>query len=272
MEHVTVMSDSFKTGRKDKILYSDTGTNRSIVLVTGGSGGLGSGITRALASQGCDVILGYHSNPQAAREISEQVSQPGVGRVACMEMNVHSSSDASRVIAMAEEVYGPLSILVNSAGINVREKLSAVRDESLRSIFEVNVFMLYFMCQAFAQSVISGHRCGRIVNISSIGARYALGDRSVYEASKAAVDRITMSLANELAPFGISVNAVAPGLVETAMTKRMGTSDIRERVMRIPMQRAGKIDEIANLVQYLSLLAPSYLTGTVIPIDGARLT
>lgn len=243
-----------------------------VALVTGGSGGIGREIVCSLAGAGLFVWVGYNNNKGSAERVAENAANCSGSDVKPIRIDASSVVGAEYAVSSAEEISGPIDILINSAGINVRQRFLEVTEEALREVFEINVFGLYFMCQAFAKRMVANGRNGRIINVSSIASKYALGDRSVYESSKASVDRITQSLAYELAPFAITVNAVAPGLVETAMTVREDSSDIAHRVRNIPMGRVGNAEEIASVVRYFAIEAPNYVTGTILPIDGGRLT
>jgi NAD(P)-dependent dehydrogenase (short-subunit alcohol dehydrogenase family) len=188
-----------------------------------------------------------------------------------IRLDVRDRRSIDSSVAAVEAACGALDVLVNAAGVNYRQPLLGVSEEALRTIFEVNVIGLFMTCQAAARGMVR-QGFGRIVNISSIASGYALGDRSAYEASKAAVDRITRSLARELAPAGVLVNAVAPGLFETRMTLQAGRRDLEERTQAIPAGRLGDAEEVAAVVTYLATAAPSYLTGAVVPVDGGRST
>lgn len=248
------------------------GNRDGVALVTGGSGGLGKEIVTALASAGLHVCVGYHSNKEVAEHIAEDVTRNSDVEAVALKIDASNSGAAAKTVAEAERCLGPLSVLVNAAGINVRQQFLEVSEAALHQVFDTNVICLYLMCQAVVRRIVEDSRPGRVVNVSSIASGYALGDRSVYEASKAAVDRITMSLAYELAPLGVTVNAVAPGLVETAMTLGGGSSHLVSRTRAIPMGRMGRAEEVAQAVRFFAVEAPSYITGTVLPVDGGRLT
>jgi 3-oxoacyl-[acyl-carrier protein] reductase len=241
-----------------------------VAVVTGGSKGIGRAIALLLAKSGVKVCASYSSDKVAAEELAELLWQIASDSVV-MRSDVADSTDREFLVKQVLSRWNRIDILVNAAGVNRRATFFNVSPDDWDKIYRTNVFGLYFMCQAVARTMLS-EREGRIVNISSIASSYALGDRSVYESSKAAVDRITRSLAYELAPAGIKVNAVAPGLVETAMTRRGDVEDITSRTQHIPVGRTGLAEEVADVVRYFALEAPNYVTGTVLPVDGGRLT
>jgi 3-oxoacyl-[acyl-carrier protein] reductase len=245
--------------------------DRRAALVTGGSGGLGREIAASLAREGFDVCLGYRTNGELAARVAADIEARFGVQAFAVQADVRDAAAAEALARAPHDRWGRLDVLVNAAGVTVRQRVLDVTEEALREIFEVNVIGLFLVCQAAARRMVE-QRSGRIVNISSIASHYALGDRSVYEASKAAVDRLTRSFAYELGPFGVTVNAVAPGLIETVMTLRAGRADFERRVKDIPLGRIGRADEVADVVTYLAVHAPGYITGAVLPYDGGRIT
>lgn len=241
-----------------------------MAIVTGGAGGIGRAIALTLAAASVRVCASYRSDEQAGKRLSEDLQTVGSDALV-IRADVRSATDRRRLVDVALARWGRLDVLVNAAGINRRASFFDVSPDDFELVFATNVAGLYFLTQA-AAAVMARGPGGRVINISSIAAGYALGDRSVYEASKAAVDRLTRSLAAELAPVGVRVNAVAPGLVETAMTRQAGDADLTARARHIPVGRTGSAEEIAAVVRFLALDAPDYLTGAVVPVDGGRLT
>jgi NAD(P)-dependent dehydrogenase (short-subunit alcohol dehydrogenase family) len=243
-------------------------TQKPVAVVTGGTRGIGLACSLRLASRGLRVVAFYKGDASTARTAATLIEdvQPG-----CSVWQV-DVLDPTAIRAAVEKIVsdlGPPALLVNSAGVQRRARFLDVTEDDFDTVFGTNVRGLYFSCQAAARAMAATGG-GRIINISSIAANYTLGDRSVYEASKSAVERLTRSLAVELAPVGISVNAVSPGLIETALTLRAGTADIAARIHRIPMARVGTVEEVAAVVTYLAIDAPDYVTGTVVQVDGGR--
>jgi NAD(P)-dependent dehydrogenase (short-subunit alcohol dehydrogenase family) len=241
---------------------------KPVAVVTGGTRGIGLACSLWLAARGLRVFAFYRGDTSAARTAAtllEEV-QPGCS---VRQVDVLDPAAVRTAIEKIVSDSGPLALLVNSAGAQRRAKFLDVTEDEFDTVFGTNVRGLYFCCQAGARAMAATGG-GRIINISSIAANYTLGDRSVYEASKAAVERLTKSLAVELAPAGISVNAVSPGLIETALTLQAGAADIAARIHRIPMARVGTVDEVAAVVTYLAIDAPNYVTGTVVQVDGGR--
>lgn len=235
---------------------------KRVAVVTGASGTIGGAVVRDLLKRGIKVwgIASSDCSDVIQRKdyIMEKCDVADYNRV---EGTVYRIIDTDKGI----------DILVNAAGINRRMRFEEFNEVTIRAIIDVNLIGTIFTCQAVGRFMLK-RGYGRIINVSSAGANYALGDRAIYEASKAGVERITKSLAFEWAARGVSVNGVAPGLVESAMTMSSGSLSLEQRIQDIPMKRCGTADEIAKVICYVALDAPEYMTGAIIHVDGGRVT
>lgn len=257
-------------GDSARALAPGGGKRGGVAIVTGGTKGIGGAIAIGLAEAGMRVCALFASDTAAASKAGAELNRLSPSSETRQVDITDTKATRAAIDAIAKE-WGRVDVLVNSAGVNRRNTFMNASEKDWDDVFDTNVRGLYFACQAAARWMIE-QRSGRIVNISSIASAYAIGDRSVYEACKAAVDRITKSIAMELAPHGISVNAVSPGLVETELTLRAGAADIAQRAKAIPAGRIATPKEVADVVRFLAIDGPSYVTGVVVPIDGGRLT
>ncbi len=235
-------------------------------LVTGAARGIGRGIALKLASMGANVIVNYSGSREQADETLKMVEQAGAGGEA-YQCDV-SSYEA--VKAMTDDIiarYGSLDILINNAGITKDGLIMKMSEEDFDRVVEVNLKGT-FNCIRHASRQMLKQRSGRIVNMSSVVGIAGNAGQANYSASKAGIIGITKSMAKELASRGITVNAVAPGYIDTDMTSVLPES-VKETVMKnIPLGRMGKVEDIANMVGFLCSSEASYITGQVISVDG----
>jgi NAD(P)-dependent dehydrogenase (short-subunit alcohol dehydrogenase family) len=245
-----------------------------VALVTGASRGIGRATALLLAEQGYKVAVNYLNNAQAAQEVVEQIAAKG-GKALAIQANI---ADENQVVAMFKQIadrLGPLTALVNNAGIlfqqSTIENLSA---ERINQVLSTNVTG-YFLCCREAVKVMSkkhGGQGGAIVNVSSAAARLgAPGEYIDYAASKGAVDTLTTGLALEVAPYGMRVNCVRPGLIYTEMHASGGEPGRVDRIKdHLPMRRGGQPEEVAQGIAWLLSDAASYVTGSFIDLAGGR--
>jgi glucose 1-dehydrogenase len=239
---------------------------RPVTVVTGGSRGIGAATCRRLAAEGHDVVVGYHADAEAAKRVVEDVRATGAQSTA-VQLDTSVETDVDRLFDVAADV-GPVTGLVNNAGITgpVGRLVDVPADELLR-VFDVDV-VGYLLCARRAARDMAG-RGGAIVNISSGAATLGSpGEYVHYAAAKAAVDTITIGLSKELAPDGIRVNAVAPGLIRTDIHADPGR--LARLAPTVPMQRAGEPEEVAGAVAWLLGLDASYTTGAILRVAGGR--
>lgn len=246
----------------------------SVLLVTGGSRGIGASVARLAAQQGQAVCISYRQRGDLADALVAQIRADG-GRALAVQADVADEADVLRLFERVDAELGRLTGLVNNAGmLDQQMRVVDMRAERLRRVFDTNV-VGSFLCAREAvrrMSTARGGSGGAIVNLSSRAARLgAAGEYVDYAASKAAIDTLTLGLAREVAPEGIRVNAVAPGLIDTEIHASGGEPGRIERLKgSVPMGRGGQPDEVARAVLWLLSAEASYITGTVVDVSGGR--
>ena len=235
-------------------------------LVTGGSRGIGRAICLALAAQGVNVAVNYAGSAAAAEAVAEECRALGVDAFA-IQGNVACEADAQNLIAQTVERFGRIDVLVNNAGITRDNLMMRMSEEDFDAVLATNLKGA-FHCMKAACRPMMKQRSGRIVNVSSIvGVRGNAGQAN-YAASKAGVIGMTKSFAKEVAARGITVNAVAPGFIETDMTKALQKAAADAIMSGIPMKRMGRAEEVAEAAAFFASEAASYVTGQVLCVDG----
>jgi 3-oxoacyl-[acyl-carrier protein] reductase len=231
-----------------------------VAIVTGASRGIGRAIARELASAGALVMVNYRNSAEAAEAVALEI-----GGIA-VQADVSTTEGCEALVAAAAEHGGP-HILVNNAGITADGLAMRMRDEAWDSVMNTNAGGVFRMCRA-ALPAMAKARQGAIVNIVSVSAIRGNPGQSNYSASKAAVLALTRSLAREMARRKIRVNAVAPGFIETDMTKNLPERAVAAAVDAIPMKRMGTPEEIAPTVRFLCGPGTTYVTGQLFVVDG----
>ncbi len=248
---------------------------RPVVLITGGSRGIGAALAQLASSRGYDVAINYRSERDAAERIAETCRAGGASAVICRG-DVAIEADVLRVFDEAEAALGPLSHVVNNAGITGRSgRLDKADDATLRACIEVNVLGALWVAREAARRLSRSHGGlgGSIVNVSSVASRLGgAGEYVWYAATKGAIDSLTIGLSQELAGEGVRVNAVSPGITQTDIHERStGDAARMERLKpRIPLQRIAQPEEIAEAILFLMSDAASYITGANLPVSGGR--
>ena len=238
-----------------------------VALVTGGSRGIGRAIVRALAAEGVKVAFVYKGSQQAADQLVADVKAAG-GTAVAHQGDVAQPETGPRIVEKVLSDWGRIDILVNNAGIIRDELLLRMESDSWRSVLATNLDGVYYFCRAVAYPMVK-QRGGRIINVSSVAAEYVNAGQCNYAASKGAVNSFTRGLAVELGSRGITVNAVAPGFIETDMSEavRNKAGDFIAKKL-VPMRRLGKPEDIAAVVVFLAGPGGGYMTGQVITVDG----
>jgi NAD(P)-dependent dehydrogenase (short-subunit alcohol dehydrogenase family) len=240
------------------------GIPMKLALVTGGARGIGAAICRRLAKDGYAVAVNYFGSETEARVLQEEIYTLG-GYAILLRANIESDIDnfglISRVVKLPD--VAPISVLVNNAAVNVVREFDKTGFLEIDRIFNVNARAAAKL-SAQAISLMKGRGGGSIVNVTSEAARFGGTNMAAYAASKAAMNTLTIALAREVAPYGIRVNAVSPGVIDTEMTRDFSN------MASLPMGRKGTPDEVANVVSWLCSPEASYVSGAIIPVAGGR--
>jgi 3-oxoacyl-[acyl-carrier protein] reductase len=239
-------------------------------IITGGSQGIGTAASLELAREGANVCLTYRKHEAEAREYAEQISAMGRKSLA-VQCDISAFTDAERVVKEAVDTFGGLDILINNAGMNWDGVSWKMSEEQWDRVLEVNL-KGYFNFTRHTAPLFKDQKYGKIINITSINGLRGKFGQSNYSASKAGIIGYTKAIAKELGAFGINVNAVAPGLIETAMLKE---SEARDKIVDLAMaeivlKRVGQPEDLANVVSFLASEKARHITGEVIKVDGGQ--
>ena len=239
-----------------------------VAVVTGASKGIGAAIAKQLAAEGAAVVVNYSSSKTDGEKVAKEVTALG-GKAIAVQGNMSKPEDIERLFAKSREAFGRVDILVNNAGIYEFMPLGKVTEDHFHKHFNLNVLGLLLASQAAARQFDGPG--GSIINISSVVSTRGIPESAVYSGTKGAVDAITRSLASELGPRGIRVNAIRPGMVETEGTRSAGIaeSDMRKQVeTQTPLGRIGQPQDIAGAAVFLASDDSSWITGETFMISG----
>jgi len=237
-------------------------------LVTGGNRGLGKAMSQSLSEAGATVALTSRDGERAQRAADEIAAATG-GRVSGYACDVKDPEAVERVVAAVEEALGPIDVLINNAGINIRGPIDELSLDEFREVQETNVTGVWLMCRAVGRRMKS-RKYGRVINVGSTLSVVALADRTPYASSKGAVLQMTRALALEWASYAITVNAILPGPFATEMNTSLveDPEQYRRFTSQVPLGRWGELEEIGGLAVFLASDASSFVTGGAYAIDG----
>lgn len=238
-------------------------------LVTGSSSGIGEAIARALAKSGARVIVNGHSHPEQAEAVVAQIKKDG-GEAIAIQADVSKQSDVASVFQQIDAAWGGVDILVNNAGVDGERAISWEADpQAWQKVVEINLFGAFYCAREALRRMVS-QKGGVILNMTSVHEEIAWSGYSAYCASKAGLSMLSKTLAQEAAPFNVRVLSIAPGAIKTPINKSVWSDpeSMKDLLTKIPLNRIGEVDDIANAVVFLTSEAASYITGRTFFIDG----
>lgn len=237
-----------------------------VAVVTGSSRGIGRAIALRLADQGAKVVVNYSGSAEAASEVVEAIQSKGRQAIA-VQANVSDPAEAENLVKTALETFGKVDILVNNAGITRDGLLMRMKEADWDAVLDTNLKGVYLCTKAVLRSMMK-QRQGTIINITSVVGISGNAGQANYSAAKAGIIGFTKSIAQEIGSRGITVNAIAPGFIETDMTAALGEEVIKELKSKIPLERMGSPEDIAGAVVFLASPDARYITGQTLNVDG----
>jgi len=245
---------------------TDLSLKERVALVTGGSRGIGRAIALEFAARGAAVVVNYHKSPDAANDAVKQIQDAG-GKAAAMQADVSDFRQAEALVKFAVDTFGDLSILVNNAGITKDTLIMMMSEADWDSVLATNLKST-FNCSKAAVKHMMRKRYGRIINMASVAGQMGNPGQVNYSASKGGQIAFTKSLAREVAARNITVNAIAPGFVDTEILNAMPAGTLEAALKMVPLARTAKPEEIAYAAAFLASDQAAYITGQTLGVDG----
>ena len=236
------------------------------VIVTGGTRGIGAGITENFLKSGATVVATYSGNDLAAMNFKERLAAYGE-KLVLKKFNVSKTAEVEAFFSEYEKQFPSLEILVNNAGIRRDQIVATMSEDDWDSVIDTNLKGTYNMTR-FAVLAMMKNRYGRIVNMSSVGGKLGLPGQANYAASKAGQIALSLSVSKEVAKRNITINNVCPGFIETELLKDLPEEQVKEYKSQVPMKRFGKVEEVAHAVLFFASKEASYITGATLDIAG----
>lgn len=238
-----------------------------IIIVTGGSQGIGKDIVRELAIDGNTVILNFNKSEKEAIDIQKELQSKGV-IIDIFKADISTREGARKLVEFTYNKYNRIDVLINNAGISQFKVFTDITDVDWENMLKINLYSVFYMSQETVKYMIN-QKSGNIINISSIWGITGASCESHYAVSKAGVDALTKSLAKELGPSNIRVNSIAPGIINTRMNCNLSNEELQEIKEQIPLEKIGKPQDISKCVKWL--IEDEYVTGQVISVNGGWL-
>ncbi len=254
-----------------QIMNSCLDLNGKVALVTGGSSGIGAATARLFAELGADVSITYHHNRDGANKVRDEIAQ--TRRTVAIQIDMREANQIRAMVTRTREELGPVDILVNNAGSLVaRMPMMEMTEKRWNEVLSLNLTSAMLCAQAVAPSMIE-RKSGAIINVVSIAGRTGGGPGAgAYAAAKAGLVALTKSMAKELAPHGVRVNAISPGVIDTPFHEQFSTPEmIRSFISSIPLGRIGSARECATVIAFLASDAASFVVGETIEVNGGQL-
>lgn len=237
-----------------------------VAIVTGASRGIGRACALRLAADGMTVVVNYSHSEAAAAEVVEKIKAAG-GDALAVRADVSDPAEVKEMFKTVWKTYGQIDVLVNNAGIVRDEYLLMLTEENLDACLDLNI-KGYLYCAQQAVLKMFRKKSGVIINMSSVSSKMALAGQTVYSATKGAVNSMTQTMAKELAPYGIRVNAVAPGFIATEMIDALPEDKRAQYLTEVPLGRFGTVEDVAAVVSMLASDGAAYMTGQTLVLDG----